>query len=128
MKTALTVWENRISPVFDAAQMLLIAEIDNTKIINQRHEPFDPELPLRLIDRLLELDVAVLICGAISEIPATVIEAQAIKLIPFISGNADDVLEHYAQGLPIIPTFLMPGCDRKRQKQAKRRQGKKQRN
>ncbi len=124
MKTALTVWENRISPVFDAAQMLLIAEIDNTKIINKRHEPFDPEIPLRFIDRLLEIDVAVLICGAISEIPANMIEARAITLIPFISGNAEDVLEHYAQGLPIIPAFLMPGCNRKRKKQAQCRRGK----
>jgi hypothetical protein len=31
MKMALTVWENRISPVFDAARMLLVVEIDNTR-------------------------------------------------------------------------------------------------
>ncbi len=118
MKTALTVWENRISPVFDSAHMLLMVEIENNKILNKRHEPFDPTLPLRLIERLIELDIAVLICGAISETPANMIEARAIKLIPFISGNADDVLKHYAQGHPIIPAFLMPGCDRKRKRQA----------
>jgi hypothetical protein len=27
MKIALTVWENRISPVFDVATMILLAEI-----------------------------------------------------------------------------------------------------
>lgn len=109
MKAALTVWENRISPVFDAAQMFLIAEISNCMVLTTRHEPFDPEVPSRVADRLQELNVSVLICGAISEVPANMIESRSIKLIPFISGNAEDILGHYAKGLPIIPTFLMPG-------------------
>nr|MBC8360102.1 NifB/NifX family molybdenum-iron cluster-binding protein [Candidatus Desulfatibia profunda] len=113
MKVALTVWENRISPVFDTAKMLLLAEIKDKKVISKRHEPFDPELFSRLVNRLTELDITVLICGAISKVPANIIEASRIKLIPFISGKADDVLECYAQGIQIIPAFLMPGCDRK---------------
>ena len=114
MKVALTVWENRISPVFDTAKMLLLAEIKDKKVISKRHEPFDPELFSRLVNRLTELDITVLICGAISKVPANIIEASRIKLIPFISGKADDVLECYAQGIQIIPAFLMPGCGRKR--------------
>lgn len=126
MKTALTVWENRISPVFDSAHMLLVVEIKNEKIISRRHEPFNPERPLRLTDRLHELEVAVLICGAISEMPAKMIDACDIKLIPFIAGNTDEVLEYYAKGLPLIPMFLMPGCDRERRKKARFRQRTKQ--
>ena len=114
MKVALTVWEHRISPVFDTANMLLLAEIKDKKVISKRHEPFDPELFSRLVNRLTALDITVLICGAISKVPANIIEASRIKLIPFISGKADDVLECYAQGIQIIPAFLMPGCGRKR--------------
>ena len=66
MKMALTVWGNRISPVFDAAHMLLVVEVENTKIISRRYEPFYPELPTRLALRLAEMNVATLICGAIS--------------------------------------------------------------
>ncbi len=114
MKMALTVWENRISPVFDSAQMLLIAEIKNKEVTKRRYEPFVPDLPSRMADRLSELDVAVLICGAISELPANIIEATGIKLIPFITGSADKVLDLYARGIKITPAFLMPGCGRKR--------------
>jgi predicted Fe-Mo cluster-binding NifX family protein len=120
MKMALTVWGNRISPVFDAAHMLLVVEIDNTEIISRRYEPFYPELPTRLAVRLAEMNVVVLICGAISEIPANIIETNGIKLIPFITGDAHEVIDAYVKDVPFMPTFLMPGCSHKRHRHAGR--------
>ncbi|MFH2067355.1 MAG: NifB/NifX family molybdenum-iron cluster-binding protein [Pseudomonadota bacterium] len=110
MKTAITVWGDRISPVFDSARKLLIAEIENKKITGRRYEPFDPDLPYRLTERLNELNIGVFLCGAISTIPANTIELSGIELISFISGNVDEILQEYAEGKPIIPTYLMPGC------------------
>ena len=120
MKMALTVWGDRISPVFDGAHMLLVVEIENTKIINRHYEPFYPELPTRLAVRLVEMNVAVLICGAISEMPANIIEAKGIKLIPFITGDAHEVIDAYVKDVPFMPTFLMPGCSHKRYRHAGR--------
>jgi predicted Fe-Mo cluster-binding NifX family protein len=120
MKMALTVWGNRISPVFDAAHMLLVVEIENTKIINRHYEPFYPELPTRLAVRLAEMNVAVLICGAISEMPAKIIETNGIKLIPFITGDAHEVIDAYGKDIPFMPEFLMPGCSHKRQRHSGR--------
>jgi predicted Fe-Mo cluster-binding NifX family protein len=118
MKMALTVWKNRISPVFDAAQMLLVVEIENTKIINRHYEPFYPELPARLAGRLAEMNVAVLICGAISEMPADILEANGIRLVPFITGDAGEVIDAYVKDVPFMSTFLMPGCGHKRHRHA----------
>ncbi len=109
MKVALTIWEDRISPVFDSANMLLIAEIEDIQIIQKRYEPFYPERPLRLAKMLKSQNVNVLICGAVSQMPATKIETSGIKLIPFITGNADEVLTSYAKN-SLIPGYLMPGC------------------
>jgi len=110
MITALTIWENRISPVFDSSQTLLVAQIENNKIANRHLEPFNPSLPSHFADRLDAIGVEILICGAISQLPADIIEAMGIKLIPFISGNADEVLENLVKDQPIVPEFLMPGC------------------
>jgi predicted Fe-Mo cluster-binding NifX family protein len=118
MKMALTVWGNRISPVFDAANMLLVVEIENTKIISRRYEPCYPELTTRLAVRLTEMNVTILICGAISEMPANVLEANGIKLIPFITGDAGDVIDAYVKNIPFMPAFLMPGCSYKRHRHA----------
>ncbi|MBC2711820.1 MAG: NifB/NifX family molybdenum-iron cluster-binding protein [Desulfosarcina sp.] len=110
MKVAVTVWEDRISPVFDSARRLLIVEIENARITDRSYVIFDPELPSDLTKTLTALNVPVLICGAVSQVPATVIDAGGIMLIPFITGRVDCVLEAYAKGNSLEPAFVMPGC------------------
>ncbi len=110
MKVAITVWEDRISPVFDASRRLLIAEIENARITDRSYVLFDSELPSSLAKTLAKLDVPVLICGAVSQVPANVISAGGITLIPFIAGEVERVLEVYAKGNSLEPTFVMPGC------------------
>lgn len=123
MKVALTVWGKRISPVFDSAQMLLISEIENSKVINRTYKTFDPEASHQLAGLLNKQKISVLICGAISEEPANMIETCGVKLIPFISGTVDEVLQSYAQSNSIVPTYLMPGCRRNCQRQSKNKGG-----
>jgi predicted Fe-Mo cluster-binding NifX family protein len=110
MKVAVTVWEDRISPVFDASRRLLIVEIKNARVTSRSYVLFDPEQPSTLVRTLVALDVPVLICGAVSQVPATIIAAGGITLIPFVAGKIDRVLEAYAQGKSLTPTFVMPGC------------------
>ena len=108
MKMALTVWENRISPMFDAAHMLLVVEIENTKITNRCYVPSYPEFPSRLAAMLVEMDVEIFICGAISEMPANILEAKGIKLYPFITGDTGKVIEAYAKTFQSCRRFQCP--------------------
>lgn len=110
MKVAFTVWEDRISPLFDAARELLIADIADGRVTNRRHEPMTSQWPLRVAERLVEQEVTALVCGAISEVPAGIMESAGIKLLAFVAGAVDDVLGTLAKGRPIIPLFSMPGC------------------
>jgi predicted Fe-Mo cluster-binding NifX family protein len=110
MKIAITIWEDRISPVFDASRRLLIVDIENSRIGERSFLVFDPEQPSGLAKTLASLGVEVLICGAVSQLPATIINAADITLLPFITGQVDRVLEAFARGESLEPTFLMPGC------------------
>ncbi len=112
MKVAVTIWGKRISPVFDSSRMLLIVEIKDREIIDRKFIAFNPDRPSHLLALLIELDISVLICGAVSQMPANFIEAGGIKLIPFITGNAEEIITLYAKDADLIPTFLMPGCRR----------------
>ncbi len=112
MRIAVTIWEERVSPVFDSSGQLLIAEIKNDEIVNRREEPFNSEVPLLLVNRLNELSVDVLICGAISQMPATIIENGDILLIPFIGGIVNEVLDCCMRGKSPASEFLLPGCGR----------------
>ncbi|MFO7752908.1 MAG: NifB/NifX family molybdenum-iron cluster-binding protein [Desulfobacteraceae bacterium] len=111
MKIALTVWGNRISPVFDSAGTLLVAEIEDNRVVKKRYESFDPGAA-PAPETLREMGVSVLICGAISRIPADLIVSAGITLIPFITGNAARVLEMYVKNDPVPPAYFMPGCGR----------------
>ena len=110
MKIAITIWGNRISPVFDAAHTLLTARIKNRTILNKTYTPFDPDSPQELIHILKRMEVTTLICGAISTKPADFIVENNIKLISFVTGNALDFLESFATRQTIEKIHMMPGC------------------
>ncbi len=113
MIIGLTIWGERISPVFDSSHMLLVADVRDSKITESRFEPFEPAVPFLLSEKLKELKIYVLICGAISMEPANLIESAGIKLIPFISGQAENILHSYMKGETITKKFIMPGCRKK---------------
>lgn len=113
MKVAVTVWENRISPVFDSAHHIVVADIEDRQVTEKRYENFNPAMLSHFVDELMLQKVETFICGAISEVPAQMIETSGIELIPFISGNVNDVLESFASVNSIDQEFLMPGCRRK---------------
>jgi predicted Fe-Mo cluster-binding NifX family protein len=109
-KIAVTLWGHRVSPVFDSARTLLIAEIDGSTLVSTSQLTFDPERLLELVQMLRTQQVMLIICGAVSEGPAAMIEAAGVELIPFIAGDARAVLDHYLQGRPFSAEFRMPGC------------------
>jgi predicted Fe-Mo cluster-binding NifX family protein len=110
MKLALTVWENRISPLFDCARGLLIVEIADQTAIGRHFESFNYESPLSRATRLSDLGVNVLICGAVSDSFASVIETCGIRMIPFVSGAVEEVIDAYLKRGLSDSKFRMPGC------------------
>jgi predicted Fe-Mo cluster-binding NifX family protein len=109
-KIAVTVWGHRVSPVFDSARTLMIAEADEGGIVNASYLTFDLERPQELVRLLLDQGVMVIICGAVSDGPATMLEAAGFELIPFIAGDVHEVLEAFIKGNPVWTDFKMPGC------------------
>jgi predicted Fe-Mo cluster-binding NifX family protein len=95
MQVALTVWEGRISPLFDSTRMLLVLNVKGRRINDRHYEPLNCDSAVARAARLHELGVDVLICGGISNTFADQIEARGIKLIPFSSGRIEDVLRAY---------------------------------
>ncbi|NOX35023.1 MAG: dinitrogenase iron-molybdenum cofactor biosynthesis domain-containing protein [Deltaproteobacteria bacterium] len=110
MNLAITIWGNRVSPVFDAASTLLVAHIENRMIIDKSYTAFNPERTSDLIKLLKKKQASVLICGAISTKPAELIVESDIKLISFVTGNAINFLENFARKQIIEKAFMMPGC------------------
>ena len=107
---AIPTWNGRVSPVFDTASRLLVVEVGEhgefSRFETDIGEPFFPGKTVRLTG----LGVDTLICGAISRPFATMITSAGIHLIPWISGNVEEVLQAFLHGNLFDMQFLMPGC------------------
>jgi predicted Fe-Mo cluster-binding NifX family protein len=110
MRVAITIWDNRVSPVFDTARELLVAQVDGRQLLDRRQENLGHPAPGLRVDRMRELNVDTLICGAISRPLAEMLAAAGIRVIPFVAGDADEVLAAYLNGELPAPSFAMPGC------------------
>ena len=112
MRIALSVWGDRISPVFDAAGTLLIVDQDRGKEVSRAKVRItEPDPPAR-VRKLLETGAQILVCGAVSRELAALIESSRIAVIPWISGTTEEVLRAMYAGEFPQPRFLMPGCGR----------------
>jgi predicted Fe-Mo cluster-binding NifX family protein len=109
MKIALTTWEGWISPVFDVARQLLVVEIDDGKIAGRKEEQLPGDETAAQIDRLVQLDVQVLICGAISQPMVDMADAQGIVVFPFVSGKVDEIITAWLENRLNRRGFRMPG-------------------
>jgi predicted Fe-Mo cluster-binding NifX family protein len=114
MIIGLTTWGQRISPVFDSAQNLMLVNAQGSKITSRRYEKIKLSIPLLLSEKLKAFKIEVLICGAISKELADIIESVSIHCIPFITGNAEIVLNAYIKGEILTSKFIMPGCGKSR--------------
>jgi predicted Fe-Mo cluster-binding NifX family protein len=108
-----TIWGHRVSPVFDSARNLLVIKLVNGSIAGLSNLEFDPDRPGQFVQLLRAQNIEVVICGAVSEGPAAVLEASGIELIPFIAGDVRQVVESFIRGTPEWSEFIMPGCEKK---------------
>ena len=110
MRIAVTIWNDKISPVFDTASRLLIIEAENlNETARFKTYLYEQDISQRCL-RIQDLKVNVLICGAISRPFSMLLMSSGIKIISGISGPAEDVLRAYLHGSLPNSRFLMPGC------------------
>jgi len=110
MKVAIPIWAGRVSPVLDVARRLVVAELEAGNEISRKEEPVDETDLFRRAQRIRELGVHLLICGAVSRPLEDMLRANGVQVIPWICGPVDDVLELFISGQPFSPNYLMPGC------------------
>ena len=106
---AIPTWNGRISPVFDTALRLLVVKLEKGRELRRFEVGIGEHfLPGKTI-KLSELGIDTLICGAISEQFSYMVTNAGITLIPWISGQVEDVLQAYLAGNLHTIQFLRPG-------------------
>ena len=125
MRLAMSIWQGRISPVFDVSRTWRIVTFDNAGAEAGREEiAVAEDCAAHRVLRLTHEGVGVLICGAISARLAQMIAAADINVIPFVAGEAQEVLEAYRKGNLPAPEFTLPGCcGRNNRRRCRRKHG-----
>jgi len=110
MRIAVSIWDDKVSPVLDTASKLLVIESDVQKE-SSRFEVYLLEQDIsRRCHFIRGLNINVLICGGVSRQLSGILEASGINVISGISGPAEDIIEVYLQGTLGDSMFFMPGC------------------
>lgn len=109
MKIAVSNWNGRVSPVFDVSRQMVVVEIDQGIIQRKSEESLHEDIA-RKVEKISGDGIQFLICGAISQSLAEVLTLRGIQIIPFITGNVDDVIQAWITDRLDRPCFAMPGC------------------
>jgi predicted Fe-Mo cluster-binding NifX family protein len=110
MKAALTVWDGRVSPVFDVSREAVILTITNRAVGVRSTENIEAPTAALKIERLIELGIETLICGAISEPLHRELTLRGVKVLGFVAGEIDEVVQALIAGTLPASVLSMPGC------------------
>ena len=92
MKTAISIWDQRVSPVFDSSRRLLLLDIEDGKVLSREEREFRKPDPVHKLAELAQMKVQVLIK---TQLPNTrTVGVHRPRRLP-----GEDVLVH-----PVIPS------------------------
>lgn len=110
MCIAIAAYHNRIASLFESSEKFVIInspsyDVSNPTLINVSDKSLS-----EVIHLLKANNVDILICGAIRGCICNQIEAHNIRVIPWITGEIQNVVQAYLSNNLLSSSFLMPGC------------------
>ena len=112
IKISLSIFDNRIAPVFDVACQALLVDIKSGVACEELLVTMPKDSAEAKVLKLAELGVKTLICGAISKPALLLAQAHDIRVTGFVSGEMRQVLQAFKNGSLHGSEFNMPGCRR----------------
>jgi len=123
MKIAVPTWNGRVSPVFDAASRLFVAEVGETGEYSRFETNISEYFLPSKVMRLTGLGIDTLICGAISRPLADMVTTAGIRLVPWVSGMVEEVLQAFLSETLFDLRYAMPGSPGPWDKKSRGRHG-----
>ena len=129
MRIGIPVYHHRVSPVLDTARHLRVHQEES------QGDPVEPVLielpgttPAEQATAIRNAGIDALICGGVSRELAWILNRYRIRVIPWVAGHIDTVVDAYFNGVLGDDRFAMPGCHRRRRHRGQRRGRRNQRN
>jgi len=116
MKIAIPLFGTRISPRLDCAKKILLihAEEKDRQVVSFEETDFQAGIAGENIEFYLSNEIAVIICGGISIEMQDLLIKHKIKVISWVTGEADKALDLFLEGKLVSGAMLCPGMRVKR--------------
>jgi predicted Fe-Mo cluster-binding NifX family protein len=98
MKIAIAHWQNRISPVFDVADRLILIDVEDGREVHRESLRLEDCDPFRRTRALSDLGVDVLLCGAVSHGLEKALVAAGIQVLGFLGGKLESIVSAFIDG------------------------------
>jgi len=121
MKLAVTVWNNRVAPVFDCAGTVLLLDIRDGSIFDETTIGLKASNIRERVEALADAGVEEVICGALSCEARALLEERGISADVFVAGDLAAVLGAWMRGELHGEEYSMPGCGCARRRRGERR-------
>lgn len=112
MKIVLPVWNGRVAPVFDAADLWMTVSVENDQWVIGGERSFSSTLPEEKARELLDQGMEYLICGAISYRIERFLRSAGCGVKSFVSGEPEELIRAWINRTLDDPRYCMPGCGR----------------
>lgn len=123
MTVAIPIWQDRVSPVFDAASRLLVVRRGRARELERKEFALGAVASDALARTVLDIGVDVLLCAAISEPLRFALERGGVRVEDNLCGEVESLLRAFNAGTWRDPKFQMPGCGKQREFRAQRSRG-----
>jgi len=121
MRIAISILAGRVSPVFDTAKQLLLADVESGRELQRMEHGIDSLDPLERSRKVVALGIELLICGAISWPLEMALASAKVQVICHVCGDVEEVLGAFLGGALTEDAFLMPGsCGSRRRRRGVR--------
>lgn len=120
MILCVATYGKRVASLLETASELHFYEITELVVRSRGFGPNPSGGPAELVVALQAAGVKTLVCGGINDAYAQHCKHAGIRLVPWIAGDLESVVEAWIRG--DITTLVMPGCPKRATKGKERHQ------
>jgi len=98
MKVAIPRFEGNVAPWFEHSATIAIFTIKGGRLVNRLELAVQSREEIDRIRLLCDQKVDTLICGGVQDVFEDLLRAKGIKVISWVSGSVDSLLESFIRG------------------------------
>lgn len=100
--------------MMDTARQVLVVDLENGVETGRELKPLNAVNPIERAVEIKNLQIEVLLCGAISRLLESSLLASGIGVVPLLCGDVESILHAFTSNNLQDSGFRMPGCPGRR--------------